>query len=96
MHALTKGVLRHQPFQLGHELCATSRSEVGVDAVLEHGEPLVLEPPAVLVGVGAATAATGPTAQGLRADGLRWQGVADHYGRLQGIRADGRSSARTT
>ena len=43
----------------------------------------------LIIGVGAATAAPGPTAQGLRADGLRWQGLADHYGRLQGIRADG-------
>jgi hypothetical protein len=41
------------------------------------------------IAVGTATAGTGPTAQGLRADGLRWQAMADHYGRLQGIKADG-------
>ena len=39
--------------------------------------------------VGTATAGTGPTALGIKADGLRWQGLADHYGRLQGIKADG-------
>jgi hypothetical protein len=39
--------------------------------------------------VGNATAGTGPTARGLRADGLRWQAMADYYGRLQGIKADG-------
>jgi hypothetical protein len=43
----------------------------------------------LIVAVGTATAGMGPTAQGLRADGLRWQGLADHYGRLQGIKADG-------
>jgi hypothetical protein len=43
----------------------------------------------LIIGVGTATAATAPTPQGLRADGLRWQGLADHYGRLQGIKADG-------
>src|SRR5262249_60290124 len=43
----------------------------------------------LIVAVGTATAATGPTAQGLRADGLRWQGLADQYGRLQGLKADG-------
>jgi hypothetical protein len=43
----------------------------------------------LIVAVGNATAGTGPTAQGLRADGLRWQAMADYYGRLQGIKADG-------
>jgi hypothetical protein len=43
----------------------------------------------LIVVVGSASAGTGPTAQGLRADGLRWQAMADHYGRLQGIKADG-------
>lgn len=43
----------------------------------------------LIVAVGTATAATGPSPQGLRADGLRWQAMADHYGRLQGQKADG-------
>src|SRR5262245_38634 len=43
----------------------------------------------LVVAVGSATAGTGPTAQGLRVDGLRWQAMADYYGRLQGIKADG-------
>jgi hypothetical protein len=43
----------------------------------------------LVVAVGSATAGTGPTPQGLKADGLRWQAMADHYGRLQGIKADG-------
>jgi hypothetical protein len=42
----------------------------------------------LVLAVGTATAAA-PTPQGLRADGLRWQGLADYYGRLQGERADG-------
>src|SRR5262249_31834745 len=42
-----------------------------------------------VVAVGNATAASGPTSQGLRADGLRWQAMADYYGRLQGIKAEG-------
>jgi len=44
---------------------------------------------AFLVVVSAATAGGPPTAQGLRADGLRWQAMADYYGRLQGLKADG-------
>lgn len=43
----------------------------------------------LIVAVGTATAGTAPTAQGLGADGLRWQAMADHYGRLQGEKADG-------
>jgi hypothetical protein len=43
----------------------------------------------LIVAVGTATAGTGPSAQGLRADALRWQAMADHYGRLQGLKADG-------
>jgi len=41
----------------------------------------------LVLGVGTATAAETP--QGLRADGLRWQGIADRYARLQGQKADG-------
>jgi hypothetical protein len=33
----------------------------------------------LVVAVGTATAATGPTAQGLKADGLRWQALARFY-----------------
>jgi hypothetical protein len=33
--------------------------------------------------VGTATAATGPTAQGLKADGLRWQAMARFYANKQ-------------
>jgi hypothetical protein len=43
----------------------------------------------LIVAVGTATAGTGPSAEGLRADALRWQAMADHYGRLQGLKADG-------
>jgi hypothetical protein len=42
----------------------------------------------LVLGVGSAAAAA-PTEQGIRADGLRWQAMADHYGRLQGTKADG-------
>jgi hypothetical protein len=42
----------------------------------------------LVLGVGSAAAA-GPTPQGLRADGLRMQGLADRYAYLQGLRADG-------
>ena len=43
---------------------------------------------------GPASAATGETPQGLKADGLRWQGLANHYLQLRGatplgINADG-------
>jgi hypothetical protein len=34
-------------------------------------------------------AAAGPTQQGIRADGLRWQAKADFYGRQLGLKADG-------
>jgi hypothetical protein len=44
----------------------------------------------LVLAVGTATAAaSAPTAQGLRADGLRWQGLAERYGWLQGVKADG-------
>jgi hypothetical protein len=39
-------------------------------------------------GVGSAAAA-GPTQQGIRADGLRWQAKADFYDRQLGLKADG-------
>jgi hypothetical protein len=38
------------------------------------------------IGVGTATA---QTPQGLKADGLRLQAMADRYGQIQGIKADG-------
>jgi hypothetical protein len=45
-------------------------------------------------GYGSASAATGETPQGLKADGLRWQGLADRYIQLRGttplgLQADG-------
>jgi hypothetical protein len=54
-------------------------------------KPLIATAAAILLFAvgGTATAGTGPTAQGSRADGLRWQAMADYYGGLQGIKADG-------
>jgi hypothetical protein len=43
----------------------------------------------LVLAVGTATAATAPTPLGVRADGLRWQGLAERYGWLQGVKADG-------
>jgi hypothetical protein len=34
----------NEPLELGNELCVTSEREIGVDALLERGEPLLVQP----------------------------------------------------
>jgi hypothetical protein len=48
---------------------------------------IVIAAALLVIGVGAASAT--PTELGMRADGLRLQGLADRYAYLQGVKADG-------
>ena len=43
-HALARGVLVDQRFELGHQRRVTAQGQLGIDAVLERGQPEILEP----------------------------------------------------